>query len=129
MCKKLLDKQGAFLPVGAFVSPQGKLAFLAASPKEEQPGAQKVLQLLESGFRGMAAKGALRAAGIAFDTHLKVAPRKEDVGKDAIWMILEEKTGKAQGVVVPYAKSWLGGYTYSKPFVQSEKPRIFVGAN
>ncbi|MFZ3332555.1 MAG: hypothetical protein WA197_18105 [Candidatus Acidiferrales bacterium] len=44
-------------------------------------------------------------------------------------MILEEKTGKVQGVIVPYAKSWLGGYTYASPFMQSEKPRIFVRAN
>jgi hypothetical protein len=84
MCKKLVDTQGAVLPVGAFVSPQGKLAFLAASPKEEQPGAQEVLQLLESGFRRMAAKSALRTAGMDLDTRRKAAPREADVRKNAI---------------------------------------------
>ena len=56
---------------------------------------------------------------MALDTRLKVAPRKEFIGKDAIWLILEEKGGKAQGVYVPYAKSWLGGFTYSDAIVRA----------
>ena len=66
---------------------------------------------------------------MALDTRLKVAPRKEFIGKDAIWLILEEKGGKAQGVYVPYAKSWLGGFTYSDAIVMPEKPRIFQITN
>jgi len=63
------------------------------------------------------------------DARLKDAPRKEYIGKDAIWMILEEKGGLSQGVIVPYTKSWLGGYTYAEGFTQPEKPRIFGTSN
>jgi hypothetical protein len=125
MSKELLNRQGEFLPHGAIVSPEGKLGGVGADTKEAQPGAQKVLQVLEGGLRGFAEKGKCRAAGMAIDTRLKAAPRKEFIGKDAIWMILEEKGGKAQSVYVPYAKSWLGGFTYSDAFVQPEKSRIF----
>ncbi|MGA8220936.1 MAG: hypothetical protein WB780_04720 [Candidatus Acidiferrales bacterium] len=123
--KILLEKQGGFLPIGAIVSPEGRVGAVGGSTREEQPGAQKVLEVLEGGLRGMAAKGLCRAAGMAIDTRLKAPPRKEDAGKDAIWIILEEKGGKSQGVFVPYAKSWLGGFTHGDPFTTSEKPRIF----
>jgi hypothetical protein len=125
MSKELLKKQGEFLPHGAIITPEGKVGVIGADTKEEQPGAQKVLQVLESGLRGLAEQGKCRAAGMAIDTRLKVAPRKEFIGKDAIWLILEEKGGKAQSVYVPYAKSWLGGFTYSDAFTQSGKSRIF----
>jgi|HubBroStandDraft_6_1064221.scaffolds.fasta_scaffold164039_2 hypothetical protein len=126
MAKSLLKAQGAFLPIGAIVTQDGKPAHVGASPREEQPGAHITLQLLESGLRDMAAKGTCRAVGMAIDTRLKAAPRKEDVGKDAVWMILEEKGGKSQGVIVPYAKSWLGGFTFGGPYTQPERARIFV---
>jgi hypothetical protein len=129
MSKELIKKQGAFLPHGAIVSPEGKLAGVGASTKEAQPGAQQVLQLLEGGIRGMAAQGKCRGAGIALDTRLKAAPQKEYIGKDAIWVFLEERGGQAQSVYVPYAKSWTGEFTYSDPFAQPDKPRFFGKGN
>ncbi len=122
--KTMLEQQGAFLPHGAIVSPDGKVGLVGAQPKEQQPGAQVTLQLLEGGLRGMAAKGICRAAGIAMDTRIKVAPRQEDVGRDAIWVILEERGGASQAAIVPYWKS-PGGFTYGEAFTQPEKPRIF----
>jgi hypothetical protein len=91
MSKDLLKKQGEFLPHGAVVTPEGRLGVVGAQTKEEQPGAHKTLQILEDGLRRMAAKGTCRAAGIAIDIRLKAAPREEYIGKDAIWVILEEK--------------------------------------
>jgi hypothetical protein len=77
----------------------------------------------------MAAKGKCRAAGMAIDTRLKAAPRKQDVGKDAIWIILEQKSGDSQGVIVPYAKSLQGRFSYFSAFTQPERPRIFLTVN
>jgi hypothetical protein len=128
MSKVLLEKQGEFLPHGATVSPEGKVSLVGAYTNEEQPGAQKALRVLEGGLRGMAANGTCRAAGMAIDIRLKAAPRKEDVGKDAIWVILEEKGGTSQAVFVPYAKSQMG-FTYSEAFTLPEKPRIFGISN
>jgi hypothetical protein len=129
MSKTLLDKQGAFLPIGAIVLPEGKVGHVAAYPEGELPGAHKALELLEGGLRLMATKGKCRAAGMAIDTRLKAAPRQDDVGKDAIWIILEERTGQSQGIVVPYAKSLQGGFTYFSAFTQPERPRIFLTVN
>ena|SRR5271156_5950656 len=129
MAKRLLDKQGAFLPIGAIVLPEGKVGQVAAYPENEQPGAHKALELLEGGLRIMAAKGKCRAAGMAIDTRLKVAPRKEDVGRDAIRIILEQRSGESKGVIVPYAKSSQGGFSYFSAFTQPEIPRIFLTVN
>lgn len=129
MSKELLTKQGGFLPHGAIVTPEGKLGAVAAQTREEQPGAQRALQTLEGGLRGMAAKGTCRAAGMAIDTRLKGAPREEYVGKDAIWVILDEKGGLSQSVIIPYVKSWLSGFTYAEAFTKPERPRIFGNSN
>jgi hypothetical protein len=129
LAKQLLEKQGPFLPIGAIVLPEGKLGHVAAHPEGEQPGAHKALELREGGLRIMAAKGKCRAAGMAIDTRLKAAPRKQDVGKDAIWIILEQKSGDSQGVIVPYAKSLQGRFSYFSAFTQPERPRIFLTVN
>ncbi|HSY63266.1 MAG TPA: hypothetical protein VK829_01640 [Terriglobales bacterium] len=121
MAKKLLQTQGAFLPIGRIVSPDGKIAYVIANTKEEQPGAHIALQLLESGLRDMAAKGTCRAAGIALDTRLKSGD-----WKDAIWMTLEETAGKSQSLIVPYAKSWMGGFKFADPSPGPENHRIFA---
>jgi hypothetical protein len=121
MAKSLLKTQGAFLPIGAIVTQDGNPAHVAASPKEEQPGAHIAVQLLESGLREMAAKGTCRAAGVALDTRLKSGD-----WKDAIWMTLEETGGKTQRVIVPYAKSWMGSFKFADPSPGPENRRIFV---
>jgi len=111
LAKQLLEKQGEFLPIGAIVPPEGQVSHAIAYTKEEQPGAHKSLELLEGGLRLMATTGKCRAAGMAIDTRLKLAPRSEDIGKDAIWIILEEKSGQSQSVVVPYARSLQGEFS------------------
>jgi hypothetical protein len=50
MAKSLLKTQGAFLPIGAIVTQDGNPAHVAASPKEEQPGAHIAVQLLSLAF-------------------------------------------------------------------------------
>ena len=121
MAKKLLENQGTFLPIGRIVTPNGKIGFVIANTKEEQPGAHKALQLLESGLRDMAAKGTCRAAGVALDTRLNSAD-----WKDAIWMTLEETGGKSQSLIVPYAKSWMGGFKFGDLSAGPENRRIFA---
>jgi hypothetical protein len=122
MSQSLLKSQGAFLPIGAIVTQDGKPAHVGAAPKDEQPGAQIMLQVLESGLRSFAAKGTCRAAGMAIDTRLK---NNRD-WKDAIWMRMSEAGGKSQGVFVPYAKSWFGGFKYGDPFIAPDQFGIFV---
>lgn len=125
--KKLLAKQGGFLPHAAAVYPDGKETLIGALTDKEQPGAQRVLELLEPSLRSMATQGKYRAIGLAIDTRLKSPPRKEDVGKDAIWIFLEHKDGSCLSVFTPYSKSWLGGLKYAESFTMPATPRFFTG--
>ena len=121
MAKHLLRTQGEFLPIGAIVTQAGELGYVGAKTEQERPGAQAALQVLESGLKEMAAEGTCRAAGVALDTRLKSGD-----WKDAIWMTLEETSGKSQGVIVPYAKSSTGAFTFVDPATALDNPRIFV---
>jgi hypothetical protein len=124
--KVILDKQGVFLPHAAIVTPAGEIAWVGAKMKEQQPGAQKVLQLLESGLRSMASEGKCKAIGTAVDIRLKQAPCKEDEGKDAIWVFLEHKDSMAANVYMPYTKGLLGSYTYGEWFANYAEPKFFA---
>jgi hypothetical protein len=124
MAKRLLQTQGEFLPIGAIVTQEGELAHVGAKTEEERPGTDVTLQILESGLKEMAAEGTCRAAGIALDTRLKSGD-----WKDAIWITLEETGGKSQGLIVPYAKSAMGAFTFGDPTAALDNPRIFVGGN
>ena len=126
MTKKLLEPQGGFLPNGAIVLPNGKLAYVGAAAEKAQPGAQVLLRLLEGGLRGIVVKEMARAAGISVDTRLKSPPRPEDVGKDAIWIFLEHKDGACINVYTPYTQSAPGQFTYREPFTALAQPRIFI---
>jgi|ERR1700722_2176804 hypothetical protein len=123
--KTLLEKQGTFLPHGAMVLADGQVALVGAQTKEEQPGAQKALLFLESGLRGMATQGKCIAVGIALDTRLKAAPRQADVGKDAIWVMLEHKDGTSMSIFIPYAKTGAGIFAYEETFRTPRKQTIF----
>jgi hypothetical protein len=124
--KRMLDKQGGFLPHAAIVTTEGKIGLVGAKTKEQQPGAQKALQLLESGLRSMANEGKCKAIGLAIDIRLKQAPRKEDEGKDAIWVFLEHKDGTVANVYMPYTKGLLVGYTYGEWFANYAEPKFFT---
>lgn len=108
MAKKLLEKQSTFLLFAAFVPPdRKKVALVSVNTTDAQPGSQKVLALLEPSLRKMADKGTCRAVGLAMDTRLKAAPRKDAIGRDAIWIRIESKDGTAIMAATPYSKNWL----------------------
>jgi hypothetical protein len=44
-------------------------------------------------------------------------------------MTLEETGGKSQGLIVPYAKSAMGAFTFGDPTAALDNRRIFVGGN
>jgi hypothetical protein len=123
--KQFLDEMGEYLPHGAIVTPEGNVGLVGSRTPEDQPGAQKTLKLLEAGLRQMAAQNKCRAAGIAIDIRLKNPPRVEDVGKDAIWTILEQRGGLSVSVYIPYWKSSSGQFTFGEPFSEPGAPRIF----
>jgi len=124
MAKHLLRTQGEFLPIGAIVTQDGELRHVGAKTDEEFPGTHVTLQILESGLKEMAAEGTCRAAGMALDSRLKSGD-----WKDAIWMTLEETSGKSQGLIVPYAKSTIDGFIFSDPTAALDNPRIFFVGN
>jgi hypothetical protein len=124
--RKLLKKQGAFLPHGAFITAEGKVSLLGAKTPEVRPGAQKILKLLEHAAKAMADNGQCKAVGIAIDIWLKQAPNEEDVGKDAVWAFLEHGDGTCANVYMPYSKDRFNGYTYGTWFANYAEPKFFL---
>jgi hypothetical protein len=124
MAKYLLRAQGELLPIGAIVTQDGEVRHVGAKTEEEFPGAHISLQVLESGLKEIAAEGTCRAAGVALDPRLRSGN-----WKDAIWMTLEETGGKSQGLIVPYAKSAIDGFTFGDPTAALDNPRIFSVGN
>lgn len=121
MAKRLLTTRGEFLPIGAVVSHDGELAHVGAKTQEEYPGASTVLQVLQCGLKDMAEQGDCRAAGVAMDARLN-----GEEWKDAIWMSLEEVGGGSQGILVPYAKSSTGAFTFGDPAPALDHLRVFA---
>jgi hypothetical protein len=123
--KRLLEEMEEFLPHAAIITPEGNVGLVGSRTHDEQPGAQRTLKLLENGLRQMAAQNKCRAAGIAIDIRLKNPRRAEDIGKDAIWTILEQRGGLSVSVYIPYWKSSPGQFTFGEPFSEPGAPRIF----
>lgn len=115
MAEMLLAKQGAFLPIGAIMSSNGKIRHVGAQIEgEEYPGAQQLLEVLTKTFQKEAAEGKLRAAGIAYDV-LTVPPGRERK-QDAICCNLEHCLGEAVDVFKTYTKTEEGNFQFEEIF-------------
>jgi hypothetical protein len=110
LAQKLLQDQGAFLPLGAVVESDGQVRYVGAMNDQEYPGAQPLLAILATEFRAMAVSGAIRASGICFD--VLVAPNPDAPKRDAIQCRLEHSNGEAVDVFMPYSKDLSGSIRY-----------------
>ena len=114
LAQKLLQENGAFLPLGAVVETDGQVRYVAAMNDKEYPGAQPLLDILTPEFRSMAASGAIRASGLCFD--VLVTPERDAPKRDAIQCRLEHSNGEALDVFMPYSKDPSGSYRYEEVY-------------
>ena len=124
MAQMLLEEQGAFLPIGAIMLPNGEIRHVGAQIEgEEYPGAQPLLELLTTTFQRQASEGKLRAAGIAYDV-LTIPPGQQRK-QDAICCSLEHYLGEAVDVFKPYIKTEEGQFEFGEIFANSRPQRLF----
>lgn len=124
MAEHLLVKQGAFLPIGAIMRPNGEIHHVAGQTGEERPGAQALIKLLTGTFQKEAAEGRIRAAGISYDV-LTVPPSKHQK-QDAICCGLEHYTGESVDVFKPYARAEDGKFHFEQLFATKRTQQFFI---
>ncbi|WP_109486641.1 hypothetical protein [Occallatibacter savannae] len=124
MAELLIRKQGAFLPIGAIMLPDGEIRHVGAQIEgEEYPGAQPLIELLTENFRKEATEGRLRAAAIAYDV-LTTPPGKQQK-QDAICCGLEHWLGEAVTIFRPYARSEEGAFQFEEIFATARTQQFF----
>jgi len=121
-----LRKVGEFYPFGCTMAGDGQIALTGAHTGDEHPDSQQVIDLLAGGMRAQALSGEIRAAGICYDTRLRLP---QGGSTDAIAMSLEHALGDRVLVVMPYSKGRFSGFTFGQ-LVAMEPPdaRVFVRA-
>jgi len=122
--KQMLSNHGEFYPFGATMTPDGEVMPNAGYEGNEQPETQAVIDLLTQAFRQQAAAGQIRAAGLCVDIRT-IAPGETEK-TDALCFKLENQTGEALTVCIPYKKGMFGGYKYAEMFVAQRTPEFFV---
>ena len=124
MAEMLLEKQGAFLPIGAIILSNGEIRHVGAQIEgNEYPGAQPLVELLTETFQKEATKGNLRAAGMAYDV-LTVPPGRHQK-QDAICCSLEHCLGEAVDVFKPYLQTEEGHFQFEEVFTAERTQKFF----
>ena len=122
--QEMLAKHGEFYPFGAAVETDGEISAQAAQPDDEDANAPEFIEMLVTGLRAEAARGAIRAAGICYDA--RVVPPGETEKTDAIACRLEHQNGEAVVTFLPYRKGLLGRYKYAELFATEGDRTIFA---
>jgi len=121
--KQLLETNGKVLPFGAQLHADGSRRLLAAGlPELEELPPAESRDVLRLGIRREAAGGAVRAAGITYDTRT-LAP-EADVALDAVAVSVEHADGYSLDAFIPFKKGWFG-YKYGNSFLMDAPSRIF----
>mgnify|MGYP006971714380 CR=1 FL=1 len=123
MAKQMLDQTGEFYPFSAALDPQGLPTSMPAGEPAHQDTAEAVIERLVSGLRDMAGRGEIRASGICLDAW--VVPPSTGERTDAIELRLEQASGQAVRVFLPYTKGFEGKLSYGELFATLMEPSVF----
>jgi hypothetical protein len=119
-----LQKVGEFYPFGCTMSNDGQIAMSGADTGDEHPQSQEVIDLLAAGMRAQAESGTIRAAGICYDTRLRLP---DGASTEAIAMSLEHALGDRVLVVMPYSKGRFSGWKFGDIAALEPPPaRVFA---
>lgn len=117
----LLEKNGAFIPIGAVMNMDSETV-LTAIGKEDYPDPQSIIDEMTTFHREKAEKCEIKVSGIAFDG--RVTPPGEDKS-DAIIICLEHKDNYSVTVFQPYKKGLFKRIKYGKMFAGAGENNIF----
>ncbi len=122
--EKMLRERGEFYPFAVTMDQAGQIALVGGMTDSEHPDSRSVIELLAGGLRANAQQGAIRAAGICWDSLFTGPDGKKT---DAIAMSLEHEAGDAAMVSRPYAKGRFGGWKFGDLVATAPgERRIFV---
>jgi hypothetical protein len=96
----MIAKYGEFYPFGSSIATDGTINLNAPFQENDRPMSQLIIELITQAFRENASDGEIRAAGICYD--VSTIPPGETKKTDAIWVSLEQITGEALDVIMPW---------------------------
>lgn len=124
--ERMLSKHGEFLPFGAKVTADGDVTSVAAYDGEDAPQSQQLIDMMTEGIKRQALAGEIRAAAICYD--VRTTPPGTSETTDAICVVLEQRTGEAVTVYVPYKKTLFGKYKLGEAFASPRTLQFFESA-
>ena len=121
--EQMLSKHREFYPFGGTMSVDGKIAQSASYTGEEHPPSQRLIDLLEKGFRDGAKRHLYKATAIVIDVRTIPPGKKEK--QDAVEVRLDHVSGYSVKMLFPYAFSPKGNLEFAPPFAALGDGRIF----
>lgn len=98
--EQMLRDHGEFLPFGAQMLLDGKIAAVAVDDGEDHPASQNVINLLQAAFKAGAVDGSLIATALVYD--VQVIPPGTTQKCDAIALNLDHCDNYSIKVFIPY---------------------------
>lgn len=120
----MLAQNGSFLPFGAGVTPEGKMTATPRLDEQASPHAESVLSALFSDLALQASSGRISAAGICTD--VRVSLPGDSHPSDAICLELEDHSGEAIEIFVPYELGGEAPPRFGEAVIHRIEPSIFV---
>lgn len=99
--EKMLTKHGEFIPFGASMTPDGKVAMVSGDVGEEHPKSQAVIDLLWASFRREGAEGKILCCAVAYDVRVNHPTTGQKT--DAVAIGLDHRDGMSITVYYPYS--------------------------
>ncbi|MBN1537518.1 MAG: hypothetical protein JW908_12345 [Anaerolineales bacterium] len=120
----MISKYGEFFPFGSSIDADGQIDLSAPFEHNNCPTSQLIIDIMTNTFRKRASNGKIRAAGICYD--VRTIPPGRNKKTDAIWVSLENQSGEAVDMIVPYKKGIFGNYSFGELFTAERAPQVFV---
>jgi hypothetical protein len=121
LARKHVSDRDAFLPFGAVLGQNGKIALIAGAVERETASSAEILPLVHAGLRHAAKPGGAKALGVC--EWVKITP-PDGTQTDAIKVLVEHAKGCAFRFYVPCRKRLLGGWEFGPMMALGAEPEI-----
>lgn len=120
----MLEQHGSFLPFGTGVSRDGSMTLTPSRTEQALPHPSSVLAALFTDLARQASSGTIKAAGICTAVHVTLPGARHP--SDAICLALEDRSGEAVEVFVPYTRRSGARPVFGDALITRIEPSIFV---
>ena len=118
----LVAAEGRLAPVGASLDAAGRLHATITGPSAEEQQPSAVVDRMIDGFCAQAARGSLRACGVAYDARVEGPAGSAD----AIAFWLEHESGETATIYLPYTRGANGGFEFGSLIPARGPRRVFL---